>query len=129
MGRPRRSDCRLAALATAALFFLGGASSAAHAQSEAAAPPAAAPTAAPPAAAAAPAYLAPTTGRVDATARPAEEPSNRVLWLSLAAVAIGSGVALDVAPFSARNGELEAADFAPLALYSLGTLFVIKGVF
>lgn len=73
-----------------------------------------------------PAFVA--GGQVEQRAEPASKKS-RVVWLSLAAAAIGTGVLLDLGPGSSRNGELEGKDFAPVALYAVGGVLGLYGVF
>ena len=50
-------------------------------------------------------------------------------WIVSGVAAIGLGVALDLAPNSARNGSFEALDIAPIGLYAGGLTLLGIGVF
>jgi hypothetical protein len=54
--------------------------------------------------------------------------SKRFFWLGLAAVTLGTGAFLDNVPGSATDGELQATDFFPVGLYTLGGGFLIGGL-
>jgi len=50
-------------------------------------------------------------------------------WVAVGAAALAAGVYLDTQPSSAKNGELDALDFAPVGLYGAAGFFVFTGVF
>lgn len=54
--------------------------------------------------------------------------SKRFFWLGLAAVTLGTGAFLDNVPGSAKDGDLQATDFFPVGLYTLGGGFFIGGL-
>lgn len=66
-------------------------------------------------------------------APPREPPRKKegISWLQLAAGAalVGGGIALDVLPASGENQKLDPLDFVPVAMYGVGTVFVVRGVF
>ena len=51
--------------------------------------------------------------------------SKTAFWLGMAGAAILGGVVLDNVPETASNGKLDAMDFVPVGLYTLGGIFVI----
>ena len=53
----------------------------------------------------------------------------RWTWIAAGAAMIGAGVAVDLIPDSSSNGELDALDFAPVALYGIGIGLGVMGTF
>lgn len=53
----------------------------------------------------------------------------RWLWFALGTAAVGGGVALDVAPASAKNGQWDALDVLPVVFYAGAAALVGVGVF
>ncbi len=53
----------------------------------------------------------------------------RWAWFVLAGAAVGGGVALDVAPDSAQNGQWDVLDVVPLVLYAGAAVFTGVGIF
>jgi tetratricopeptide (TPR) repeat protein len=49
-------------------------------------------------------------------------------WLVIGGALLITGVIVDRVPASARNGKLDATDFAPAALYGLGATAIIRGL-
>ncbi len=50
-------------------------------------------------------------------------------WVAVGAAALVAGLASDLMPSSARNGELDGTDFVPLSLYGVSGVCVLIGVF
>lgn len=67
---------------------------------------------------------------VQAPPTPAESSSSHVpyYWLGGGAAAVLTGVALDVFPASAGNGEFDTLDVVPIGLYAVGVGALVYGV-
>ncbi len=67
--------------------------------------------------------------------QPGEEPEKEKKsglswgWVAVGTAVVLGGVFTDWGPPDARNGELNATDFVPVALYGVGGYFLYKGVF
>jgi tetratricopeptide (TPR) repeat protein len=55
--------------------------------------------------------------------------SNTLLWAAAAGAAVVTGLVIDNAPASAKNGELDGTDFIPLGFYALGATLAVAFVF
>jgi len=73
--------------------------------------------------------VAPPPAKPPADAVEEEDEGVNWWWIGAGAAAMAAGLIIDLAPDTARDGELSGTDFIPLPFYAAGITFVAIGVF